>query len=304
MRRRRAFQFARRIFRDETFRLMIEPAIADMQAEASRGTLFRWKHYVGIGVLLISALLEDLRLDVSFAFDPESRRIAWKRAVLWYAGGVGVFTALGMRYDIPWKRIDWSAWPAALISTALEGLVMGALPGTLCAIVYLYRRRLSRRSIVAVAILVGTLTTGLALAVRPLRMSADQVLFNEVQSSDDDQFLSSAHQQRAYAAPHFDIDENVAWWKEVLIGVQLLAWVPIGVILGRRRGWRIALTFLGILITWVLSVGTLTVVADISSHSARSFLMQRWTEIGLNVFVGSLWLICDSVMGRTRERAA
>ena len=298
MRGRLLARITRWIFREETFRLMIEPAIADLQSEASGGLLLRWKHYFGLGFVLIRACLEDLRLDVSFGFDSESRRIAWKRAGIWYAGAIAFFTTLLMNDTIPWDRVGTGLWPEALITTLMRGVVLATWPATVCLIVYLYRRRDSRRSVFAIGLLLSCLTTGLALGVRPLRMSADQAISRAVEAKAAQNPASIQHGDGYVYRPE-DLDTNIAWWKDVLSGVQLLAWVPIGVILARRRGMRVAMTTLFVFFTWLLTVGALM---RVGSHSPLPYLQQRWREIGLNVFVASVWLIYDAVKNRVRAR--
>jgi hypothetical protein len=290
MKGERLAQIARWIFREETRRLMIEPAIADLQAEASRGAVHRASHYLGLCIVWIRAFLEDLALDFSFAFDSESRRIAWKRAAFWYVGASIFFATLLL------NRIDSGLWPQALTSAILAGLVAGTLPATICVIVYLYRRRESRRSIACIGILLSLLTVGIALLVRPMRISADQVIARAVQAA---AAQNSAVDHRPYLPE--DLDPGIARWKDILIGVQLLAWVPIGVILGRRRGIRIAITMVGIFLTWSLSVW---VLVRFGAPPTPSYLHQRWREIALNVFVAVVWLIFDAARNRLRAREA
>lgn len=153
------------------------PAIADMQVEASYGRLHLAKHYYAIGLVFIHALLHDLPLDFASAFDTEARSFAWRRGVLWY-GFVALFTCLGLRYGLPSGLTMDRLWSAALTSSTLEGIVTSVSFGTTVAVFYLCRRSSSRRSIVPAVLIVAAMTIAVAMAVRPIRMSADRALFN------------------------------------------------------------------------------------------------------------------------------
>jgi hypothetical protein len=81
-----------------------------------------------------------------------------------------------------------------------------------------------------------------------------------------------------------------------------MAWVPIGVILARRRGIRVAVTIQFIFFTWLLSVWTLWRLGNPGYPSPGSYPQQRWREIGLNVFVALVWLVYDAAKYRLRPR--
>jgi hypothetical protein len=171
------------IARKETFERMVAPAIADMQVEASYGRLHRGKHYFAIGLVLVHALLQDMRLDFASAFNSEARSMAWRRAAIWFACSVALFTFLGLKYNLPPNLTMDGIWSAAFTSTVLEGIVTGVSLGATVAVFYLYRGSSSRRSIVPAVLIVAALTTAFALAVRPIRMSADRTLYNSIQTS-------------------------------------------------------------------------------------------------------------------------
>lgn len=67
---------------------MVTPAMADMEVEATYGRLHRWKHYVGICLVPVHALAQDLRSDAGLGFDLAARGIVWKPAALWFAVSV------------------------------------------------------------------------------------------------------------------------------------------------------------------------------------------------------------------------
>jgi len=283
------------IARKETFERMVAPAIADMQVEASYGRLHRGKHYFAIGLVLVHALLQDMRLDFASAFDTEARRLAWRRAAIWYAGFVAVFTFLGLRYNLPEGLSLEGIWPAALTSAALEGLMTGVPLGIAVGVFYLYLRSSSRRSIVVVSLIAAALTIAFGLSVRPIRMSADRTVYNNIQAR-----LFSGGQS------HYrdeTVDEQITWWQDIQGGVSVIPYALIGIVLAKRRGWKkVGLTVIGFFASWFLAVMIL--------HSLHpypppflSLIMQRWRDIALVLTVAVLWLTFDRLFRREQPAA-
>lgn len=62
-----------RLLREETYRLMAAPAIADMQFEPSA----RWRHYAAVWWVIGQAVLHDLQLDLSAVLGPAAPRGVW-----------------------------------------------------------------------------------------------------------------------------------------------------------------------------------------------------------------------------------
>jgi hypothetical protein len=269
------------IARKETFERMVAPAIADLQAEASFGSVHRWKHYSGIVVVLVHALLQDLRVDFTSAFDADARRVAWKRAGIWYAGFVALLTFLGLRYNLPSDLSMDGLWSAALTSTGLEAIVTGASMGFIVVVFYLCRRPSSRRSIALTVVIVGTLTGAFALAVRPIRMSADRAL----------------HPQN-----HHNLDERIAWSTDIHSGVSLIPSALMGIVLARRRGWRVAGTVVSLFLTWQIVVILLLYLGR--SGPAPDLAIQYWRQIAINSLVALIWLMVDEFARRIRPPAA
>lgn len=263
------------IARKETFERLVSPAIADMQAEASLGQVNRWKHYAGIGVVLIHALLQDLRFDVASAFDAEARRAVWKRTAIWYAGFVVLLTFLGLRYNLLPDRPMDGLWLAALTSTVLEALVTSVSISTVVAVLYLCRRSSPRRSIVLAVLIVGALTTTFALAVRPIRMSADRAL---------------------YPGDHYYLDDHTLWSKDITSGVDVLPSALMGIVLARRRGWRVAVTVISFFATWQFVV---ILLLRFGGLREADLAFQYWRQIAINLFVAILWLTWDELLRRT-----
>jgi hypothetical protein len=268
------------IARKETFERMVAPAIADMQAEASFGSVHRWKHYSGVGVVLVHALLQDLRFDLASAFDAEARRVVWKRTAIWYAGFVALLTFLGLRYNLPSDVSMDGLWTAALISTGLEAIVTSASISTVVAVLYFCRRSSSRRSIVLAVALLGALTVTFAVAVRPIRMPADRAL---------------------YPSNHHNLDERIAWSKDIHSGVSLIPSALMGIVLARRRGWGVAGTVLGLCATWQLVV---ILFWRFGSPPTPDQAIQYWRQIAINSLVAFIWLTFDELARRIRPPAA
>jgi hypothetical protein len=260
------------IARKETFERMVEPAVADMQAEASLGSAHRWKHYAGIAMVLVHAVLQDLRFDFASAFDAEARRVVWKPTAIWYAGFVALLTFLGLRYNLPSNLSMDGLWSAALISAGLEAIVTGASMGFIVTVFYLCRRSSSRRSIALTVVIVGALTGMFALTVRPIRMQADRAI---------------------YPSNHHDVDERVAWSKDIHSGVALIPSALMGIVLARRRGWRVAGTVLGLFATWQLVVILLFYLAG--SGPVPDLAIQYWRQIAISSLVPLIWLTFDQL---------
>src|SRR5262249_42553055 len=137
-------------------------------------------------------------------------------------------------------------WSAALTSSTLNGIVTSVSIGTTAVVFHLCRRSSSRRSIVPAVLTVAAITIAFAMGVRPIRMSADRALYNDIQAR-----LSSA---RAISWKADDLDRQVTWWQDIQSGVSVIPSALIGVVLARRRGWRIASRIVGIVGTWSLLV--------------------------------------------------
>ena len=65
MRGRRATRIGRRILREQTFELMVSPAIADLQFEADRAPGIRPAAYSAVAAALVGGFVEDMRLDLA-----------------------------------------------------------------------------------------------------------------------------------------------------------------------------------------------------------------------------------------------
>jgi hypothetical protein len=285
-------KFGRWIARQETFEKMVAPAISDMQVEASFGRLHLWKHYVAIGLVLIHALFQDLHLDSVSAFGAESRRLVWKHAAIWYAGSVAFMTFIGFRYNLPQGLSLAGIWPAALTSALLDACVTGLGLAVTVGVFYLYRRGATRRSIVVVSLIAAALSVAVALAVRPVRISADQVIYASIGNT------SSYWQAK--------LDPQIGWWKDIQSGIRVIPNAILAVVLARRKGWRrVTATVIFFFLSWVLEVIlwdqlVLRPLLSEGRYQPPSEIMQGWREFAFSLVLASVWLTIDNFFRRYR----
>ena len=283
-------KFGRWIARQETFEKTVAPAISDMQVEASCGRMHRWKHYVAIGLVLVHALLHDLRFDLASVFDAETRRLVWKQAAIYYAGAVAFPTILFFLNKLrPGLSLE-GIWPAAT-SALLEQVVNALFIPVAVAVFYLNRKATSRRAIVLVTLLAVVFTMALALSVRPIRISADQFLYDSIGHS-------------SYRAAR--LDPQITWWKDIQSGVFLIPGAILAVLLSRRRGGiRVAAIVACFFASWFLAEtlwNKLAVESSISQgrYQLPSEIMQGWRAIAFSLVLAIVWLTIDNLYRRYR----
>jgi hypothetical protein len=88
----RLHRFARHLVREDTYRLMVAPAIADLCFEAPRGRMARMQAYVPVGRALASAFADDLTVDASAALTAMTAPPAMRRGLC----ALAVFTIAGL----------------------------------------------------------------------------------------------------------------------------------------------------------------------------------------------------------------
>lgn len=269
------------VTRRETFERMLAPAIADMQAESSRGRFRRFRHYLACSVVLVYALLWDFRMDAVMAFGGEIARVAWKRAAIWYAGFVALMTYPGVSME--------GIWLAAFASSAWDAIVTALSIAIIPAVLYLSRGMLSTRSIAVATIVAALATFTFAWAVRPLRLVSDRVVVERIESVRADYVRN--------ASGHY-VDERIAWWLDFHSGLRVIPSALVGIVLARRRGWWIPLTVVGLFATWFLLVIRLNSFGWLRAVHDR--VWQGWRELALNAAMVMIWLVADEVMKRVR----
>jgi hypothetical protein len=251
-----------------------------MQAESSRGPLHRFRHYVAFSVVLVYALLWDIRTDAVMAFGGQTARMAWKRAAIWYVGIVALMTFTGV--SNPGTHME-GIWPVVFASWTLNAIVTALSVAIIPAVFYLCRSKLSTRSIALATIVIALATLMFAWAVRPLRLVADKVVVER-----NDIVLRGST---------YVVDERIAWWLDFHTGVRVITSALVGIVLARRRGWNIPLTVAGLFATWFL------LVMRVNSLGWRTHdrVWQGWKELALNAAMVMIWLTADEVWRRTRS---
>jgi hypothetical protein len=295
---------ARRIAREDTFERMVSPAIADLQVEArSIAPLRLWRNYLSVAVVLMLAALHDLRLDLGLTFETDIRRVAWKRAAFWYAGGVLFFTWMSLR-ELQLLVIDEELWAAKLMSAGLGALASATQIAVVPLVVYLYRSSRSRRSAAAATLFVALTTIGLGLAVGPAKLSTDRLLYQAVQSDlvssrGSVEWSASADASTRVKAIWLgfrseDLDRSIVLGP-VLGAASVISYALIGVVLARRRGWRVLTGIAGLSATWYLLVFT---YFQLLGRLMLSQTQQRFRDVAMIALIALVWLAFESVVGR------
>jgi hypothetical protein len=169
--------------------------------------------------------------------------------------------------------------------------VVGASFLTIVVVFYFCRRSSSRRSIVPAVLTIAALTIAFAMAVRPTRLSADRALYNNILARTT---LDLARNWKAV-----DLDQRTVWWQDIQSGVAVIPFALLGVVLARRKGWRVAATIAGFFLTWTLLV---FILISLDSFPPPSVIMQRWREIALMFTVAVVWLTLTSSRGSHARR--
>ena len=161
---------ARRVLREETYRLAMEPAIADAAFEGAAAGRLTIPHRLALILTLMLAALHDLRQDVRATYDGDALRTVWLPAVGWaslYVGGSLSFTRF-------WATGSGLSWPAMVVL-----IIASVVPAMLAPAVFRLTRRESTpaRSIVAATVAMTTASIITNLALRSvLRIEFDSAL--------------------------------------------------------------------------------------------------------------------------------
>jgi hypothetical protein len=235
-------QVARRLTRHDTFERLVSPAIADLQKEAAHGWRQRLRHYGALMMVVVWAVLRDLRVDLSTAFDAGSWRSVWGRTAAWAL--LAAFCNWAGMYVLTASTLARLGAPPSLEAAVMDGLVyrsiVPALAAALVVAAYNLRRRhpSSLRTTVAVAALfivaipiIGAFATALSA---PSREALD-------------------HAYRL-ARPDLPAITIAPQRLQALAGmIQIAAFAWLGVALARYRGWPLALNATTILTIYVFS---------------------------------------------------
>jgi hypothetical protein len=161
---------ASRLIREETFEMMVAPAIADLQHE---GEAARLRNYVAVAGVLVHAALNDFRVDVGAAFSRDVMRAAWKPASLWYLGFI-VLLPFGAILDARGVTRLGTDGTAFVLGSSFVLIAVVAISWAMApAVFFMARAHRSRRVILASTVVIAVATTMLATGIRPVRNTID-----------------------------------------------------------------------------------------------------------------------------------
>src|SRR5688500_4398640 len=98
---------ARRVLREETYRLAMEPAIADAAFEGAAAERLAGHHRLALILTLILAALHDLRQDVRAAYAGDALRTVWLPAVGW----ASIYAGASLSLTRFWATGSGLSWP-------------------------------------------------------------------------------------------------------------------------------------------------------------------------------------------------
>jgi hypothetical protein len=280
---------AARLLREETYRLMAAPAIADLQFEKPRRGGLRWAtSRLTVWSVIARAAVDDLRGDLALAFGRPALRAAWAPAVSCYIVLVVVLVwrslARGIRVHYPHDAPGtYTRLPLPSAGDGLEPYVAGVLVGiclacvsyAMAVAVFRFRRRGSSRAALAAALLIAVAAVTAARLSRPIANARDlygaaiatrgltdpkgaQPLADVIAS----EIIPQRSRVRVQGGRKVTMSQELAERRavfEIAAGVNVLAFALVGFTLAGIRGWRLAvrgacMTAAWVLLTWALPI--------------------------------------------------
>jgi hypothetical protein len=231
-------RLAHRIVRDETYDLIVAPAIADLHFEAPLGRFARLRAVVAVWLAIAGGLREEVRQDFAQTCTPP---------VLARASGAGLFTIALQAMLFMWM---WSfnpyEHPTAFV-LLLPALVSGALPAAMLPAAAILARTNARGAGRVVAI------AGTALAAL-LLVAADRGITETNQKFREEMFVANGlpgapargAQERTLAEllVRDDRDSRVAMHHRLSFVGLTVAWTLLGLAVARAPGSAICGTAL------------------------------------------------------------
>jgi hypothetical protein len=206
---------ARRLLRDETFRMVMEPAIADLQIEEPDGHLARVHGYLAVWRVLAAALLIDIRADVGLLWTKSAMRNAWMPALF-----AGVCVACASIWVPPgsFAEIEVLGWDgyAIVMALAIVEKVLTLLPVTALQFASGLRQSTPRAMwpAVAVAALIAIVTVGANVRVVPAVMLERQLYATSATERFTESGIAVANTGRQAPPIHGPLWERVARLKD------------------------------------------------------------------------------------------
>ena len=206
---------AARLLRDETHRMIITPAIADLQIEEADGHLARARGYLAVWRVLAVALLIDLRADVGLPWTWGAVRNAWMPAL--FAGVcvacASIWVPPGAFADI--EVLGWDGY-AIVIALAIVEKVLTFLPVT--ALQFASGLRQSTPRAIGPALLasaaIAVVTVGANVLVVPAVMLERQLYATSATERFTESGTAVGNRGRQGPVPHAPLWERVARLKE------------------------------------------------------------------------------------------
>lgn len=248
-------RIARLILRADTYRSVMEPAIADAQYEsANAGRFAAARQALWLTATLILATLDDLQLDVHAVCNRDARRTVWMPALRWSLGAMLAMLAIGA-FVMP----DGDRPEVLLEYTFQMGLAAIAWTMVPAAFRLVRQGTAAWRPIAAAALIVAFVAWAAAFSLRPIRDRMDraaqaamlQVNITESRRHPDHPFagLSEAEiAQRLLISEHDRRRAAHSVWIDLRSGAYAPAAAVVGISLSLARGWTVGLRLLLILV--------------------------------------------------------
>jgi hypothetical protein len=238
-------QFAGRILRGETCRRIVEPAIADLQHEAARSTLWRLRGYTAVWLALGGALAGELSVDASHALRALATPAAVKPALLMLA-----LLSTGLMLPFAWRLETFHA-PAWLLIPLLipSALPVAALPALAVAARVAAREPHSTRGFAVVA----AIAAALLLVYTDQGVTRTNRMFRDIEGraqgiespAPGARELSLIELRRYDPTTHWGRGHQQEFVREgpqrIGFAASAIAYVLIGVALARVRRWAVAM---------------------------------------------------------------
>lgn len=261
MRRDRLTRLLRRIVRHDTFESLIAPAVADLQHEANADWRQRAEHYAGLVIVIVAALLHDLRADSHLTSWPQARR-------LWMPVGACValtasMIATPLLLVTPWHTLGpalviaaatWTTGLAFWISLLTSGPAMVAF----C----LRRAGLSPARVVTVVVVLDWTAGTIVEPLVNIVMARSSNLLRTVTAPlvEDRLVAVDGFAEVWVLLVHGLFNPALAagqpapplWWTPVTMMVATPMPALIGIIVARRQGWGVASRVFGVLLLLLL----------------------------------------------------
>jgi hypothetical protein len=294
---------ARRITREETFNALVAPALADLHFEAGARRPLAG-HYTGLPVVIATALLRDLRIDVQLTFTAGH---VWRRAAAWYGALIVGHAGLVLYLDTPWHLLD-DAGRAAVLSIAVGRGILGALPMTMAATAFHLRRAtMSHRAITVAVLCAAVAIVGFQFAAASMRPAVNQVVLDSASrviaqgrpgAGLDDMnrypghwthWLEDVRDRSSDSAAFRGDAELAAPSRTAAYALFVVPFAIFGAVLARARGWSVL--FLS------LALGATHIVAQLAALVLGTHLFGGMTasaeavrELCASLAVALLWL--------------